>query len=144
MSMWVYGKDKQGRSVIWTIPFDVMSIVFILGILAAFVVPNVIGASPRARAMRANADLQTISMALEEYRTRSGAFPSSGQGLNVLVEQGILARLPVDSWDHPFQYESDGSTFLLRCLGADGKSGGIGYDADIEVNSTSKDSPRPF
>ena len=46
---------------------------------------------------------------------------------------GILNKVPLDPWKHPYQYNSPGreAPFEVLCLGADGREGGEGADRDI-------------
>lgn len=43
--------------------------------------------------------------------------------------------VPNDGFGNPLVYESDGGSFRLRSLGADGAPGGAGLDADIEITN---------
>jgi general secretion pathway protein G len=78
--------------------------------------------------------IKTVVNALEMYRVQHNAFPTSEQGLQVLVDKGILAKLKTDAWGHALIYShKGGSNFSLKSLGADGKPGGQGFDADMEL-----------
>ena len=46
--------------------------------------------------------------------------------------------MPVDGWDRPFLYSTDGEGFLVKSYGRDGKPGGIGLDCDLSTTA-----PRP-
>ncbi len=43
------------------------------------------------------------------------------------------SKIPKDPWDYDFVYESDGKSFNIKSLGADGADGGEGVDADISL-----------
>ena len=47
-------------------------------------------------------------------------------------EGGYLERVPRDAWENDFLYASDGRTYVLRSLGADGEEGGEDVNADID------------
>ena len=130
---------------------EMMVVLVIIGIVAALVVPNVIGRPDEARAAVAEADLRTIAASLEMYRLDSRTYPSTEQGLLALsvrptvppvpagwTEGGYLPNLPVDPWNHPYLYRSPGETgaYELWTLGADGAPGGEGVDADIAHAAT--------
>ncbi|MCU0722178.1 MAG: type II secretion system protein GspG [Planctomycetes bacterium] len=75
------------------------------------------------RKARASASMQALRKALEARRAAAGAYPE------LLSE---LADPPKDPWGRDFFYKKTGETFILRCLGADGREGGEGEDADFE------------
>ena len=125
---------------------EMMVVLVIIGIVAALVVPNVIGRPDEARAAVAQADLRTIAASLEMYRLDSRTYPTTDQGLRALTERpvvppvpagwtegGYLPSLPVDPWDNPYVYVSpaEDAPYKLMTLGADGTPGGDGVDADI-------------
>ena len=93
---------------------------------------------------------------LKEFRRKCGFFPSTEQGLEALVtkptggreckdypQNGFVedSQVPKDPWDHDFIYESDGKTFNISSLGADGEVGGTGTDADIYLRAQTKGAP---
>lgn len=123
-----------------------MVVVIILGILAALVVPNVIGRTDEARVTAAKQDLNTILQALKLYRMDNFRYPTTDQGLAALYAPpqtepmprnwkpgGYLERLPKDPWGNGYQYRSPGvhGEVEVFSFGADGKPGGEGGDADI-------------
>ncbi len=125
---------------------EVMVVVIILGILAALVVPNVIGRTDEARVTAAKQDLNTILQALKLYRMDNFRYPTTDQGLAALYAPpqtepmprnwkpgGYLERLPKDPWGNGYQYRSPGvhGEVEVFSFGADGKPGGEGGDADI-------------
>jgi general secretion pathway protein G len=125
---------------------EIMVVIVILGVLAALVVPNVMGRTGEARMKAAVVDLRAIGTALDMYRMDNFVYPSSDQGMAALVTQpsgfpeaknwnpeGYLKKAPKDPWGNEYQYLSPGSSGLydLFTLGADGKPGGEGEAADI-------------
>ena len=125
---------------------EIMVVVVILGILAALVVPKILSRPDQAKATVARTDIESISQALELYRLDNGVYPSLDQGLEALVErpssppvpkswnpEGYLKKVPLDPWGNPYMYLYPGnhSKYDLYSLGADGREGGEGIDADI-------------
>jgi general secretion pathway protein G len=124
---------------------EVMVVVVILGILAAMIVPSVIGQGDKARAGTTVSTLSTVSNSLDLYRLDNGKYPSTQEGLDALINkpasatnwlQGgyIKGGLPKDGWDNDLQYISPGSNgrpFDLYSFGADGKEGGSDLDQDL-------------
>ncbi|CAA9517484.1 MAG: General secretion pathway protein G [uncultured Sphingomonadaceae bacterium] len=125
---------------------EMIVVLAIIALVAALIVPNVIGRPDEARATVAEADLRTVSAALRLYRLDNGDYPTTAQGLAALAEKpttgpalrswpedGYLAEVPRDPWDRPYVYRSPGRAggFDLFSLGKDGQPGGEGVDADI-------------
>ncbi len=123
---------------------EVMVVVVILGILAALVVPRVLDRPDQARAMAARQDIGSLMQALKLYRLDNGRYPTQEQGLNALVRKPTsgpvpagwkpyVERLPNDPWGQPYQYLIPGAhgDIDVFSLGADGRPGGEGMDADI-------------
>lgn len=125
---------------------EMMVVLVIIGIVAALIVPNVIGRPDEARVAVATADLRTVAASLEMYRLDNRTYPTSEQGLSALIQPpvaapvpvnwmqgGYLPNLPLDPWGNPYAYRSpaDGAPYELVSLGADGAPGGDGVNADI-------------
>lgn len=122
---------------------EVLVVVVILGILAAVVVPRVMGRPDDARIVRANQDVAAIVAALNMYRLDTYRYPSTEQGLMALVERppeidgwrsgGYLGVLPKDPWNRDYHYMNPGqhSEIDVWSAGADGKPGGNGVDGDF-------------
>lgn len=125
---------------------EMMVVLVIIAVIAAMVVPNVIGRPDEARVTVARTDLRSIAGALEIYRLDNRTYPSTTQGLAALVTRpsvppeplnwatgGYLSAMPQDPWGTEYVYRSPGEDgrFDLITLGADGQPGGDGVDADI-------------
>ena len=122
---------------------EVMVVVVILGILAALVVPRVVGRTDDARAVAAKQDIASVLQALKLYRLDNSRYPTSKQGLEALVTRpttdplptnwkSYLDRLPKDPWGKPYLYLNPGARGEIDVfsLGADAQAGGTGADAD--------------
>ena len=122
---------------------EIMVVVAIIGLLAAVIVPNVIGQGEGAKVDLTKANMGKIVQQLDLYKFNNGSYPSSEEGLNALVERPASARkwpdggypssVPEDAWNNDYVYISPGveGPFDLLSLGADGVEGGEGSDADI-------------
>ncbi|SEM42411.1 type II secretion system protein G (GspG) [Sphingomonas gellani] len=126
---------------------ELMVVIVIIGLLATIVALNVLPSGDKARAVRAKADISTIEGGLEMYRLQNGAYPTTTQGLEALIRapQGINSasyqpggylkggKVPTDPWGRAYLYASPGKhgEVDVWSLGADGKDGGDGADADI-------------
>jgi len=124
---------------------EILVVLVIIGILAAMIAPNIIGRDDQARVTAAKSDLQAISQALDLYKMDNFRYPTTDQGLDALVNKpaeaknwpanGYLKVAPKDPWGNDYVYVAPGSKgpYDLLSYGADGKEGGEGYDADINV-----------
>ncbi len=125
---------------------EVMVVVVILGILAAVVVPRIMDRPDEARLVKARNDIRALQTQLNLYRLDNFVYPSTDQGLEALVQSpsgqpeapnwrsgGYLDRLPRDPWGRPYQYLHPGQhgEFDVYSLGADGRPGGEGINAEI-------------
>lgn len=123
---------------------EIMVVVAILGILAALIVPRVIGRTDEARAVASKQDVASIMQALKLYRLDNGRYPSIEQGLPALVTRPqsqpvpsnwkqYLDKVPKDPWGNFYQYLNPGvrGEIDVFSLGADAQPGGSGPDADI-------------
>ncbi|NLS14471.1 type II secretion system major pseudopilin GspG [Vibrio sp. SM6] len=123
---------------------EVMVVVVILGILASFVVPNLLGNKEKADQQKAITDIVALENALDMYKLDNSIYPTTDQGLEALVtppspeprnyrDNGYIKRLPNDPWGNEYQFLSpgDNGTIDIFTLGADGQEGGEGPAADI-------------
>ena len=125
---------------------EIMVVVIIIGLLAAVIVPTVLGKVDEARVAKAKQDIQSLEAALSMYYLDNSKYPTSEQGLTALVQQptdptirhwrpgGYLERVSKDPWGNPYQYVfpgTHGKAYDLFTLGADGQPGGDGINADV-------------
>jgi general secretion pathway protein G len=123
---------------------EIMVVVVILAVLAALVVPRVVGRTDEARAVAAKQDIASTMQALKLYRIDNSRYPSNQQGLAALVTRptteplpinwkSYLDKLPSDPWGKTYLYLNPGvhGEIDVFSLGADGQPGGDGADADI-------------
>ena len=123
---------------------ELMVVIVIIGLLATVVAINVLPSQDRAMVGKARADISVLEQAIETYRLDNLTFP---EDLNALTtapaglaqperyrQGGYIRRLPEDPWGNPYQYRrqsAHGGQFDVYSLGADGKEGGEGNDADL-------------
>jgi general secretion pathway protein G len=113
---------------------ELMVVIVIIGLLATIVVINVMPAQDTARVKKAAADIALLEQAAEMYRLGKLDYPTGDQGLQALVSEGYVKRLPDDPWGNPYRYAApggEGRAFDIYSYGADGREGGEGDDADI-------------
>jgi len=132
---------KAGFSLV-----EIMVAVVIIGILATVVLLNVLPSLDRARTEKARTDVAALEQAVETYKLENLAYPTGEQGLTALARApaglahpelyrpgGYIKRLPDDPWGRPYLYAVPGRSggFDVYTLGADGKPGGEGSNADV-------------
>ncbi len=112
---------------------EMLLVITIIGILAALVVPKMMGRSEQAREAAARADLAAIKTALDTYEIDNGSYPKSLQDLieaprNARAWKGpYVDRLPQDPWGNPYVYSQPArrskAGYDLSSVGPDGKEG---------------------
>ncbi len=140
-----FRKSERGFTLI-----ELMVVIVIIGILAAYIAPKFIERTEDAKINAAKAQIRSFETGLKLFRLDSGFYPSTEQGLQALVVEpttgripekykkgGYLdsAKVPNDPWGNPYIYESPGShgfDYEIKSLGADGVEGGEDENADIE------------
>ena len=135
--------DNQGFTLI-----ELMVVIIILGILAMYVAPKIMGRPGEARQVKALLDIQNLETALKLYKLDTGMYPTTEQSLQALVEKpetgnvpkkwkdgGYLekSRVPKDPWGNEFIYLSPGlkGDFDIISYGLDGVPGGEKENKDI-------------
>ena len=126
---------------------EIMVVIVILGLLAAVVVPRIVGRTDEARRTTAKIEIKNIEQALHLFKLDNGFYPSTEQGLEALVaqpttgqipnnwrEDGYLPKVPKGPWGYEYIYLSPGKhgKFDVVSYGGDGELGGTGNNEDVE------------
>ncbi len=124
---------------------ELLLVIVIIGILAGAVVTSLSGRSHEARITRAQADIRgNLSLALDLFEQDVGRYPTSDEGLTILVNNsGILGwrgpylkgGLQKDPWGNDYVYSLDPNSpnhYMLSCAGPDTQTG---TDDDIVERS---------
>ena len=136
-------RDSRGFTLI-----EIMVVIIILGILAVYIGPKIMGRPGQAKQVKAKVDISALESALKLYKLVNGKYPATEQGLQALVEKpetgnvpkkwkegGYLdkGKVPKDPWGNDFVYLSPGvhGDFDIISYGADGVPGGESEDKDI-------------
>jgi general secretion pathway protein G len=124
---------------------EIMVVVIIIGLLAAFIVPQVMGRVDEARITKVKGDLQMLETAISMYRLDTARFPTKEQGLLALLKKpedpavrnwkpgGYLSRVSKDPWGNDYRYEypgTHGREYDLFSVGPDGQEGTSETDKD--------------
>src|SRR5215472_5052396 len=65
------------------------------------------GTREEPRREHAQLELRNLRSALKHYKEQVGHYPTLAEGLNALVDSGILTSLPKDSWGNDYVYTSE-------------------------------------
>jgi general secretion pathway protein G len=120
---------------------EIMVVIVIMALIATAVGVNVVGQRKEADVHKAKADVANIaSQGVDAYRVMRGRYPSTEEGLQVLVQEGFLkpnsetGKL-MDPWNREYVYlfpgQSHPDAYDVKSYGADGQPGGDGENADI-------------
>ncbi|MFG6457694.1 type II secretion system major pseudopilin GspG [Roseateles sp. BYS96W] len=122
---------------------ELLVVMVIIGLLAGYVGPKFFGQIGKSEVKAAKAQIDALQKSLDQYRLDVGRYPSTEQGLAVLVTkpadepkwQGpyLSKAVPKDPWGNDYQYRAPGEhgEYDLLSLGKDGRPGGEGEDADL-------------
>ena len=123
---------------------ELLVVLVILGLLAALAGPRIIGYLGGAKSDTTKLQIANLKSSLDLYRLDTGGYPSSQQGLEVLLKNPGNVRgwkgpyidspnVPQDPWNNPYVYRSPGEhgPYDLYSLGADKAPGGTGENADV-------------
>jgi general secretion pathway protein G len=136
-------RTGRGRSAGFTL-LELLVVIVIIGLLAAFVAPKYFGQIGRSKMQIAKAQIESFDKGLDQYRIDTGHYPTSEAGLVALFVQPanegnwhgpyLKKGVPTDPWGNAYAYKipgSDGREYDIVSYGADGQQGGSGEDADI-------------
>ncbi|HTN54312.1 MAG TPA: type II secretion system major pseudopilin GspG [Anaeromyxobacter sp.] len=118
---------------------EIMVVIVILGLIASAVAVNVVGSMSKARIDTAKNDVRKISEGVDTFKVLKGRYPSTEEGLAILIKENILKANKdgtlKDPWEHEYVYLYPGQVhpdaYDVKSYGADGQPGGDGENADI-------------
>ena len=127
---------------------EIMIVVVILGLLAALVVPNLIGQGEQAKEKLVCVQMKSLKNALDNFKVNEGRYPTTEEGLKALIKNpdtqkyknypqgGFLGskKLPKDPWGNDYIYVNKNGEIDIISLGADGKEGGSKENRDIRLS----------
>lgn len=126
---------------------EMLVVLVIIGLIASLVGPRLFSKVDSSKVQTAGVQIKLLRGAVEILRMDVGSYPAADVGLAVLVtppaDPALRSRwkgpyldeaVPLDPWGQAYVYQvpgEDGRPFSIISLGADGKPGGEGNDADI-------------
>jgi len=128
---------------------EIMVVIVILGLLLGVVGVAVINQVDKARVKTAQMQISALGQALDSYKLDNGHYPATEQGLDALINQPSVGRLPknwaeggylqkrevpLDPWGNAYQFLGPGinntTSFDVWSLGPDAEDG-----SDDEINN---------
>lgn len=123
---------------------ELLAVIVIIGVLMATIGSRFMGQSEKAKANAAKIEMGQMLQSLDLFKLEVGRYPSAQEGLDGLLKNpgglpnwsGPYLRKDniKDPWGNDYKYSSPGpnnTPFEIKSLGADGKEGGDGENADI-------------
>lgn len=125
---------------------ELLVVMVIIGLLAGYVAPRYFSQIGKSEVKVAQAQIDALEKALDQYRLDTGHYPTQEQGLSAIVTKPaneprwdgpyLKKGLPADPWGRAFIYKIPGERgeFDIVSLGKDGARGGTGEAADLRNN----------
>ena len=123
---------------------ELLVVIMIIGLLTGIVAPRFLSQISRSETTAARGQIDAFNKAMQAYRIDMGRYPSSAEGLEVLVTAPgndprwrgpyLQDAIPLDPWGSPYQYRlpsTRGKDYDILSLGRDRAAGGVGDDADL-------------
>jgi general secretion pathway protein G len=127
---------------------EILMVIALLSVVITFLARNIFPQFSRGKIDAAKIQMRQLDGDLDRYRLDCNRYPTTAQGINSLLRAPDVAPLcpnydPAgyysgkaksikDVWGNEFKYIcEDGINYEIISLGADGKEGGEGENADI-------------
>ncbi|WP_410209742.1 type II secretion system major pseudopilin GspG [Aquirhabdus sp.] len=131
--------NEQGFTLL-----ELLVVLVIIGLLAGIVGPRLFKNVSKSEVTTAKAQIDSLGKAIDQYRLDVGRYPSTQEGLGVLVTTNsdpnwhgpyLKKAVPQDPWNMPYQYKNPGEhnreDYDLYSFGADKTLGGDKENADL-------------
>lgn len=124
--------QKSGVGVAIAVIAVMLGGVFLMGIVAAIAIPNLLTATARSTQKRTLADMRSVGTAWEARATDVNTYLAPGQEtsqerdidnseLNAMLTPTYIRTLPLlDGWGHPLRFKASTQTYQIVSGGKDG------------------------
>lgn len=112
---------------------EMLVVITIIALFTAVAYQRLSPSVDKGRITAARTQIESFMGALQTYHIENGRFPSNEEGL-AAIRPYLSKDIPNDPWGNPYVYKYPGEHGPepdVTCLGADGKPGGDGVNADI-------------
>lgn len=123
--------DRRGMSLV-----EVVVVIAIIITLMSVIGYGIMQTFGETQVDTTKLSMSQVADKVQIYQVRKGKVPASGEGLRAVYTD---IAPPKDAWGNEFVYVSpgpNGQPFDLISLGADGREGGTGSNADIKLSET--------
>jgi len=131
---------------------ELLIVIIILGLLASFVLPNLLDKGEKAKKDLVCVQMNVISEALDMFKLDNSSYPDTEEGLKALItnpdtqkysnydKNGYLKNgiIPKDSWKNDFVYTNEDGKFELISFGTDNSSDKSQTDKHIKFSECIK------
>jgi len=138
------GNGENGFTLV-----EMLVVITIIGLIMGLVGPRVLNYLSESKVKAARIQIQSFSAALDLFYLDNGRYPSTSEGLVVLVQRPAAAAaawngpylksamVPTDPWGRPYVYRApaDRSPYEIVSYGSSGQEGGTGTAAAIKSSS---------
>ena len=130
---------------------EVLLVVIIVGVLAAIVLPNLVGRAEQTRRSAAAAQIANFKTGLNSFELDNGRFPTTTEGLDAMVSRPATNSslwkgpylegnvIPKDPWEKSYTYRFPGTFnadgYDLISNGRDGQEGTADDIANFDPSS---------
>lgn len=127
---------------------ELLVVIVVLALIAAAVTPQILGRFSTAKTRTAQLQANTLAAAMDDFFIDMGRYPTTDEGIDALLAAptGVKTwagpyvrseRTLIDPWDRKYvigQPAAASQPPPVMSLGADGREGGEGPDADVRSN----------
>lgn len=103
---------------------EILVVLTLIGVIVGMIAVAIIPQLDKGKRKAASSEIGTISQSLDIYKLESYKYPTTAEGLEMLVKKSILKRLPKDPWGNDYVYlfpgEHNSGGFDLSSYGPDG------------------------
>jgi general secretion pathway protein G len=126
---------------------EMLVVMVIIGLLAGLVGPRIFGKVDTSKVQTAQVQIKMLETAIGIMRLEVGNLPKGDQTLQWLTTEPVEpaarqvwrgpyleGKVPKDPWDNEYIVDvpgNEGKAFSVKSLGADGRPGGEGLNADV-------------
>jgi len=109
----------------------VLSLFFLLPLVAALILPALIGPLVCTKNNQVRSDLGSLEHVFYTYYSRFQYLPEGSPGFDMLVTEGLLPKVPFDPWIQPYRYTLIDKTHFQICSLGENKIDDHGFGDDL-------------